>query len=146
MARTKRYIENLDEYKGCYDEERFGMNPLAVGFLQRGQRFETGKTTHKTLGKLLQFCDPHWAVCETPQPRRCPLCNERVTVAIGGEEVVLGSAEIRIIGSEEIYAAPNLIYHYVTAHNYALPPEFSNALRTANAGSIEHRALINALR
>ncbi len=146
MAKNKRYIEDLDQYEGCYDKERFGMNPLAVAFLQRGQRFETGVTTGKTLAKLLTFCDPRWVVCEIPQPRRCPLCNERVVAEIGGAEVVLGSAEIRVVGEEEIYAAPDLVYHYVTAHNYLLPQEFVAALKTAKAGNIEHRAVINALR
>lgn len=146
MARNKRYIEDLDQYEGCYDRERFGMNPLAVGFLQRGQRFETGTTTGKNLAKLLKYCDPRWTVCEIPRPRPCPLCNSRVMVEIGGSEVVLGSAEIRIVGEEEIYAAPDLLYHYIEAHNYAPPPEFIDALKTAKAGSIEHRALINALR
>lgn len=145
MAKRKRYIEDLDQYEGCDDYERFGMNPLAVGFLQRNQRFETGNTSSKALAKLLQFCGSRWTVCAIPRPRNCPLCNERVTVEIAGESVVLGSAEIRVIGTNDIFAAPDLLYHYVAAHNYALPPEFSDALKTAKAGSIEHRALIKAL-
>lgn len=145
MAKNKRYLEDLDQYEGCFDKDRFGMNPLAVAFLQRGQRFETGTTASKTVAKLLKFCDPKWTVCEIPRPRNCPICHERVMVEMGGSEVVLGSAEIRVIGDEEIYAAPDLIYHYVTVHNYALPSAFSKALQTTKAGSIEHRALIKAL-
>jgi hypothetical protein len=146
MAKTKRYIEDLDQYEGCNDKERFGMNPLAVAFLQRGQRFETGTTTGKTLALVLKFCDPRWTVCAIPQPRNCPLCNSRAAAVLGGREVVLGSAEIRVIGEEDIFAAPDLLYHYIEAHNYMPPPEFLVALKTAKAGSIEHRALINALR
>jgi len=38
---------------------------------------------------------------------------------------LLGSAEIRVIsGQGQLYAAPNLIYHYVVSHNYSPPPEF----------------------
>ena len=45
------------------------------------------------------------------------------------EKLVLGSQEIRILGSDGIiYAAPNLIYHYVVDHNYLPPKEFIEAL------------------
>ncbi len=42
----------------------------------------------------------------------------------------LGSAEIRVFGNGgKIYAAPNLIYHYVTVHGYKTPDEFVSALK-----------------
>ena len=44
----------------------------------------------------------------------------------------LGSAEIRVFGPRgKIYAAPNLLFHYVTAHHYKLPNEFVQALALA---------------
>jgi hypothetical protein len=46
----------------------------------------------------------------------------------------LGSAEIRVPGSGgRIYAAPDLIYHYVEAHGYRPPDEFVEAVM-ATAG------------
>jgi hypothetical protein len=53
--------------------------------------------------------------------------GQRVTR--NGEELLLGSAEIRVFGKGElIYAAPNLIYHYVSVHCYKPPEEFLQAL------------------
>src|SRR5439155_5623857 len=44
--------------------------------------------------------------------------------------LMLGGAEIRVFGERgRIYAAPNLIYHYVVAHHYKPPDEFLQALR-----------------
>lgn len=122
------------------------MLPLAVGFVQRGQDFETGRVTLPLLGKLLTYCDPRYTVCEVAHPRTCPLCNQRVTVKIEGSDVVLGSAEIRVLGQDDIFAAPDMIYHLVEVHEYAPPPEFLDALKRSYAGSIEHRAILNALR
>jgi len=42
----------------------------------------------------------------------------------------LGSAEIRVQGIDgAVYAAPNLIYHYMANHNYLPPEEFLGAIR-----------------
>jgi len=42
----------------------------------------------------------------------------------------LGSAQIRVFGDRgQIYAAPNMLFHYVTAHHYKPPDEFIQALR-----------------
>jgi len=50
----------------------------------------------------------------------------------GDEEVALGDAEIRVLGrNDRVFAAPNLIYHYVTAHGYRPPDEFLGALSDA---------------
>jgi hypothetical protein len=45
--------------------------------------------------------------------------------------LLLGSAEIRVFSNEgRIYAAPNLLFHYVCEHHYRPPKEFVQALRT----------------
>ncbi len=47
----------------------------------------------------------------------------------GGGELVLGSAEIRVFGSNGVtYAAPDMIYHYVAEHEYKPPDEFIEAV------------------
>jgi hypothetical protein len=64
-----------------------------------------------------------------------------------GRPVVLGAAEIRVIGETEIYAAPTLIVHFVAEHDYMPPEAFITAVTTGPpAGSPEHRALVRALR
>ena len=147
MARKQRFIEDLSEYEGAEDVERIHLAPLAVGFLQRKQRFETGAVDAKFMDKLLPFCHPDTAVFAWPQARPCPLCNARVEMEIGGETVRLGSAEIRILGETDIYASPDLLPHYIEAHDYLPPDEFVDAVMTGSGvNSAEYRALINALR
>ena len=41
---------------------------------------------------------------------------------------VSGSAEIRVRGANRVYAAPELVYHYVVAHQYKPPREFIEAV------------------
>ena len=51
-------------------------------------------------------------------------------IDIDGVSMHLGSAEIRVQGIDgAVYAAPNLIYHYMANHNYLPPEEFLGAIR-----------------
>ncbi|HFC11757.1 MAG TPA: hypothetical protein ENJ56_02855 [Anaerolineae bacterium] len=147
MARKNRFIADLDVYENCVDAERIGIVPLAVGFLQHGQLFETGAVNDKFMQKLLPFCAPDTRVFSLPRAMACPLCRQRVEMAIGEQMVRLGSAEIRIIGEQEIFAAPDLLPHYIEAHDYRPPIEFVEAvLHGVGVNSAEYRALIKALR
>ncbi len=151
MARSRRFIEDLSEYDGTPDVDRIGMAPLAVGFLQRGQRLELQQNQRpasaKLVKKLLPFCAADVRVFALPRAMKCPLCNEPVSVEIAGESVRLGSAEIRVLGDGGIYAAPDLLPHYIEAHGYQPPDEFVDAVMRGGSGvnSAEFRALINAL-
>ena len=47
-----------------------------------------------------------------------------------GLRLELGRAEIRVFGDRgKIYASPNMLFHYVTAHHYKPPDEFIQALK-----------------
>ncbi|MFJ5684300.1 hypothetical protein [Streptomyces sp. NPDC093099] len=67
----------------------------------------------------------------------CEFCDTDRPVILGGPaldtEVWLGSAEIRVQGADGMfYAAPNLVIHYITEHQYCPPEEFCRAVaRTA---------------
>lgn len=144
MARRER-DGDLTPYNGCVDAD-FGYEPLGVGWLRRKQDFVTGRVSAEFAAKLLLFCHPDETVCRQRKPMPCPLCGETVTAEIDGDAVTLGSAEIRIIGDDEIYAAPDLIHHYVVAHHYQPPAEFIQAVVSGpSPDSVEFRALINAL-
>ncbi|MGE7389935.1 hypothetical protein ACQKM2_31090 [Streptomyces sp. NPDC004126] len=56
----------------------------------------------------------------------CPFCASRVF----GSRVShpQGSAEIWVMGGDVAYAAPELIAHYVEAHNYLPPNAFIQAV------------------
>ena len=47
-------------------------------------------------------------------------------------QLVLGCGEIRVFGKQEtIYAAPDMIFHFVKVHHYCPPAEFIEALDQA---------------
>lgn len=144
MARRER-DGDLMPYSGCVDAD-FGYEPLGIGWLRRKQDFVTGRVSAEFVAKLLPYCHPAVTVCRQRKPMPCPLCGETVVADIDGDSVVLGSAEIRIIGDDDIYAAPDLICHYIAAHQYQPPAEFIQAVVSGPLpDSIEFRALINAL-
>lgn len=148
MARRKHNQRtDLTPYTDCPCDEILGFDPLAVGWLTRGQSFSTGAVPADFTEKLLQFCLPENTVCALPRPRPCPLENHAVPlVTSNGREINLGLAEIRVIGEQEIYAAPALIYHFITVHNYRPPDEFIHAVRHGpQPTSAEFRVLIRTL-
>ena len=77
----------------------------------------------------------------------CELCHGSPPDAAlhwrGGEKILLGSAEIRVFGlNGVVYAAPNMIYHYVLTHRYCPPLEFIRAvLEGPLPDSLEYAAL-----
>jgi hypothetical protein len=144
LARPQK---DLTPYTGCDCDKTIGLDPLAIGFVTRKHPFQTGKVPPKFLQKLLPFCHPSKTVCQMHRTQNSALGGEQIVVEINGEQITLGGAEIRIIGEEEIYAAPDLVYHYVSDHNYLPPDEFIQAvLKGPDSDSAEFRALINTLR
>lgn len=140
-------LPDLTPYTGCPADDEIGLAPLAVGWLQHGQEYPQGRPPAGFATALLPFCLDAYRVCPLPSPQPCPLCQQAVPVINHhGQPATLGSGELRVIGEEEIYAAPTLLYHYVTAHQYLPPEEFVAAVLSGPpAGSAEHRALIRTL-
>ncbi|PYQ42543.1 MAG: hypothetical protein DMG99_08790 [Acidobacteria bacterium] len=127
-----------------------------VGWLQRGYEFQTMEPSEEILDLLWSFCGV--SVMQTRGTHQCDLCVSPTIVSVsrGGVERTLGSAEIRVFSKTDarsslsqqlkgtgpglvflrnsrvpvnVYAAPNLIYHYVHVHHYKPPNEFLDALR-----------------
>jgi hypothetical protein len=126
-----------------------------VGWLERGHDFEMEPPSMELLDALWPFCKV--SVMQTRGLHRCDLCVPSTTVSVvrDGFERLLGSAEIRVLSKEnpstireslrsqgpglvflrkslgafDVYAAPNLIYHYVEVHHYKPPHEFLDALK-----------------
>ena len=55
---------------------------------------------------------------DNPHSIKPPTCGEHC----------LGSGDILVFGPEEIYIAPDLIYHYISDHDYSPPDEFVQAV------------------
>lgn len=65
----------------------------------------------------------------------CTLCPHaasgsmaQLSMPLGDKTVYLGSAEIRIRSGDVTYVAPNLLPHYIAAHEYKPPDEVLRAL------------------
>jgi hypothetical protein len=99
-----------------------------VGWLQSGTAFARIKADSALLDALWSFCAV--SIFPTRGLHPCDFCTSAIAGISerNGEKMLLGSAEIRIFSrSDEIYAAPNLIYHYVAVHDYQPPREFVDA-------------------
>jgi hypothetical protein len=146
------HYSDLSFYEYCQ-----GNPPMKnVGWLQRGNAFETAPPSGETLDLLWSFCKV--SVMPARGVHGCDLCAPHSPVAAirDGVRLLLGAAEIRVFSKEgvsllqqrlrdkespgllflrksavpfDVYSAPNLVYHYVHAHCYKPPDEFLTALR-----------------
>ncbi|MDJ0756123.1 MAG: hypothetical protein QNJ45_21520 [Ardenticatenaceae bacterium] len=140
------HYPDLSPYPSEIDEV-LGLQPLAVGWLHRRKSFAKKKSDPRFVARLSQFCRPDNHAFPFRPPLRCALENHAVDpLQIDGEHFAVGGGEIRVIGHEEIFAAPDLILHYVVVHQYQPPPEFVSAVMHGPApDSAEFRAFIRAI-
>lgn len=123
---------------------------LNVGRLGRESRFEVGEPEPglaDALPALARFHRVHvtrgWHGCELCGPG----AEYPVSEPSAAGEVTLGSAEIHVPGVDGIvYAAPNLVFHYVVRHHYRPPAAFVRAVPAeaearARAGEETKRSL-----
>jgi hypothetical protein len=107
-----------------------------VGWLGAGHPYSTGLVSEDLVAALARLCRK--GVFHTRGFHHCEFC---VPVESGGGppvpmssrdeegEFIIGGAEIRVTGpSGIIFAAPDMIIHYVTDHGYKPPEEFLAAL------------------
>lgn len=110
---------------------------VCAGWLAAGHPYPEGEPPDGFLDRLAWRC-----VNQTDRPYRgihvCELCPKDhadfVSVVREGKKHLLGCAEITVIAGTRIYAAPNLILHYVAAHGYQPSKDFVDAVM---AGSSE---------
>lgn len=142
------YIEDLSLYS--YANSAF-YRPVtkAVGWLGRQHAFEVSPPMEEVLDTVWQYCKS--PVAQMRGQHECEFCRSQLLppsdmtsmldalkdqdnrvwrAERNGETLFLGSAEIRVFGRNElIYAAPTLIYHYISVHHYNPPEEFLRALK-----------------
>jgi hypothetical protein len=100
-----------------------------VGWLEIKHDFRKAAPTAETLDVLWEYCKI--SVEQTRGIHACELCpsGDSRRAERKGENLTLGSSEIRVFGRDRVvYAAPTLIFHYVSVHHYEPPEEFSRAL------------------
>jgi hypothetical protein len=120
------YYPDLSTYTYCNSEE--SARALNVGWLSAAQPYLQGEVPAGFTERLWAFCRTR--VNQTRGFHDCEFCSANSHTPRRGEETItIGSAEIRVFGSDgRVYAAPNLIYHYVVEHHYEPPEEFISAV------------------
>ncbi len=106
-----------------------GFDVVNIGWLEPGEPIPKGPVPEPVLGTILRLCCTQ-AVNRTRglhHPMLGMQCPYKTTY--DGREYWLGSAEIRVPGlGKRIYAAPNLVYHYIKDVDYLPPQEFLDAV------------------
>jgi|ERR1700723_3444268 hypothetical protein len=123
------HYSDFSEY--CYGQGTFFVpGTVNIGWLGASVNFDQMDPDEELLDLIWDYCKISVAQyrgihgCEYCHPRRSDVGERH------GEMRLLGSAEIRVFAdSGAIYAAPDLIYHYMTAHRYKPPDQFISALR-----------------
>jgi hypothetical protein len=120
------FYQDLSEYTYHRAHSRPGMRN--VGWLGLGHEFNQAAPTEEILDRIWDFCKI--SVAQMRGIHQCEFCEDDSYYAErNGESLLLGSSEIRVFSSSgQIYAAPNLIYHYLKRHHYKPPDEFIDAI------------------
>ena len=138
------YYPDLSPYE--YEKSGIGADTVNMGWLDFAHNYPQGIVTEDFIERLWIFCRRQvmtmrgFHICEF-----CDMPRDKVPMAQRGDEVLnLGFAEIRVSSrGGRVYAAPNLIYHYVVEHHYRPPEEFIQAvMESPLPGSVEYEALI----
>jgi hypothetical protein len=139
------YYKDLSEYRYHGDFHRPGTKN--VGWLGPAYRFETSEPTEGLLDKLWSYCAV--SIAQMRGLHACEFCPDGkfCLASRNNQTLLLGSAEIRVFSNAgAIYAAPNLIYHYVLAHHYSPPEVFVAALQSGpNPGTQEYANRLSEL-
>ena len=120
------FFEDLTPYTYIHPEEEAPAT-LNIGWLAPDHTFPTGPTSEEFRAKLGRLCERR--VKQTRGLHRCYFCR--------GRERPASSAEMRVAGGGEVYAAPSLVHHYVVAHDYRPPDEFVSAVLAWDGGAAE---------
>lgn len=114
-----------------YEFFRFGKPmSLNVGWLDAAQEFATGSVDAEIVTRLEQISC--YSVNQTRGLHPCNICSSDMSLIykLKDRKLLLGDAEIRVFSAEgEIFAAPTMLLHYITVHNYLPPPSFLNAVK-----------------
>lgn len=140
------YFEDLSPY--AYSQpSQDSIAVRNVGWLSRDHEFPRQQPSEALLDALWEHCAV--LVEEYRGIHECEFCESPpCTYVRHSVRLLLGSAEIRVSGpTGDVFAAPNLIYHYICDHHYAPPAVFLQALEKGpRPGSEEYARLLASLK
>jgi hypothetical protein len=116
------FFRDLSPFR--YVDQAGLQSAVNIGWLSPFRYCPTGRTTPEFRDKLFELC-------AEPQVhhRGCHPCL--LGLCIFTPRAYLGCGIIVVRGTADTYAAPNLIYHYVTRHGYRPPKGFIDAVLTS---------------
>ncbi|HSH01132.1 MAG TPA: hypothetical protein VLL52_01350 [Anaerolineae bacterium] len=141
------YIPDLKPFPSKF-EAKLGMVPLAVGWLQGNKPYTTGKVPAGFLEKLALFCLEENSLPGGRRSGRCAVsgdCPKRFKPIKHDQGMIFLDSELRVVGDEDIFAAPAMIYHYITEHQYLPPPTFITAVLNGDPQSTAQTTLLNTI-
>ena len=94
---------------------------LAVGWLDRSLDYRRGPTSDRVFARLVDLLENPYMPVATAGVHRCNLCQFEDDAPTGHRNLLVPSGAF-------IYAAPELILHYINAHWYQPPVEFCEAV------------------
>jgi hypothetical protein len=106
-----------------------GLEILNVGWLDEGRPFPVRPTSQEFRDALLELC--RRPIILHRGFHLCWFCR-------GRRQDRAGTGQIRVLSSKGVwYAAPTLVHHYVTAHEYSPPADFVHAVLSPVAVGID---------
>ncbi len=154
------HFEDLAPF-GLLAEFAPGTRVRAVGWLQRESPYRLGTLDSRVMRRLFDFVETEWSgprahmlgyhacdLCPNAQQRAGTLVVWRQPRLLGTwktRKAVVGGSELYVPGQDCVYVAPSMILHFVLAHGYGPPPEFSEAvLASPDLGTPEYLLAVRA--
>lgn len=115
-----------------------GDHVRAVGWLGESHPFAVGPVSPEFLVALRAHVDSAWQPVVCAGPHFCDLCPEPRAGERSRKSRPGAAGNVWIPAADVVYVAPELIVHYIEAHQYRPPDEFVAAvLACPSQGSAE---------
>lgn len=129
------YIPDLSPYPVTKLDESHEYNVIAIGWLNPDYDYSVGDVPVDFVVKMEWFCTK--PLIRTFGAEFCLICGVEEVVNIrlhsGKDFTLYGANELRILSLDKnkVYAAPDLVLHYIVNHHYKPPQEFIDAVLAA---------------
>lgn len=122
------YFHDLSSYAYGLPEALPGVR--SVGWLDAAHSYDIGPVPSEVIRKLTVLAIQK-SVNQMRGYHYCEFCSEeRIFVVAEGKKDVLGTAEIWLPDARGgLFASPDLIVHYIDAHQYRPPQEYVEAVQ-----------------
>lgn len=115
----------------CYQYQPIEYQMYNVGWLEAAHDFPVGEVNRDLMEALLLLAEVQDNIMRGVHD--CDFCSEespiRIPAPVKKGYVSLGMGELHVEGCKgERYAAPSLVVHYISAHQYVPPASFCEAV------------------